>query len=144
MYYSLTMHDTVKKKQAWQEGRKNIEPLHRLKLYEFRKRHASDPDFATTESFIAEGKPWWASFWVLLPKDATDVENIRFILLFSLKPFKPALSDQARESATRNVARLLQRRKDLEDVGYYKALQAKQEETRKEQLGDDDDIPGLD
>jgi hypothetical protein len=144
IYYSLTMHDTVKKKQAWQEGRKNIEPLHKLKLYEFRKGHPSDPDFATTEPFIAEGKPWWAFLWVLLPKDPTDVENIRYGLLFSLKPFKPALSDQARENAERNVARLLQRRKELEDAAYYKALQAKHEATRKEQLGDDDDIPGLD
>jgi hypothetical protein len=144
MYYSLALNDTVKQKQAWQEGRKNIEPLHRLKLYEFRKGHASDPDFATTECFIAEGKQWWAFLWVLLPEDPNDVENIRYYLLFSPKRFKPALSDPARENAARNVARLLQRREELDDTAYYKAFQAKQEAMRKEQLGDYDDIPSLD
>jgi hypothetical protein len=139
VYYSCACHDALKNKQALQKDRKTIEPLHRLKFYEFRKAHISDPDFATTECFVEAGASSWGAMWVILPEDpdAPDaLDLIRYFVVFSPKPFRQALSAHAKESAAIGVARLLQRRKELEAGAFWQAQAAKQL--------DGDDIPGLD
>jgi hypothetical protein len=134
-YYSCAMHDAVKKKEAWKDDRKTIEPLHKLKLYEFRKAHPTDPDFATPESFIEAGAAWWGAMWVLLPEDPDALDQIRYFVVFGPKPFRPALSAQAKENTADAVARLLERRRELEVNAFYKARQTRL---------DDEEIPGLD
>jgi hypothetical protein len=138
-YYSCAMHDAVKKKEAWAKDRKTIEPLHKLKFYEFRKVYPTDPDFATSESFLEAGSVWWGGMWVLLPEDPDALDQIRYFVVFSSKPFRPALSAQAKENAADAVARLLERRKELENTSFYEARRAQQQVRL-----DDDEIPGLD
>ena len=134
-YYSCAMHDAVKEKEAWKNDRKTIEPLHKLKFYEFRKAHPTDPDFATPESFIEAGAAWWGAMWVLLPEDPDALDQIRYFVVFGPKPFRPALSAQAKENTADAVARLLERRRELEVNAFYKARQTRL---------DDEEIPGLD
>jgi hypothetical protein len=136
-YYSASLHDAARQKDAWQNNRGKVEPAHRLKLYEFRKSQPSDPDFATVEPFIENEITWWSSMWVLLPEDAEDIDNIRYFLVFSHKPFRPAMTEQSRELTAMGVARLLERRKELEDGAFYKAQQAKREAI----LDKNDNIP---
>jgi hypothetical protein len=138
-YYSAALHDDVKKKEAWQKDRGTIPPLHKLKFYEHRKAHPTDPDFATPECFIEAGSVWWGAMWVVLPEDPDDLDAIRYFIVFSPKPFRPALSEQAKENAADSVARLLERRREMETGAFYKA--------RRGQLDNedaDDEIPGLD
>jgi hypothetical protein len=135
-YYSCACHDALKKKQAWENDRKTIEPLHKLKFYEFRKTYSSDPDFDTKECFIEAGASWWGAMWVILPEDPDALDLIRYFVVFSSKPFREAMSAQAKENAALGVARLLQRRKELETDTFWRAETAKQ--------SDGDDIPGLD
>jgi hypothetical protein len=134
-YYSCACHDAIKKKEAWANDRKTIPPLHKLKFYEFRKAHPSDPDFATPESFIEAGSVWWGAMWVLLPEDPDALDQIRYFVVFGPKPFRQGLSAQARENAADSVARLLERRRELEVNAFYKARQTEL---------DDEEIPGLD
>jgi hypothetical protein len=136
VYYSCACHDALKSKEAWQKDRKTIEPLHKLKFYEFRKTHTSDPDFAAPECFVEASASWWGAMWVLLPEDPDALDLIRYFVVFSSKPFRQALSAQAKESTAIDVARLLQRRKELEASAFW------QTQTAKELDGDD--IPGLD
>jgi hypothetical protein len=142
-YYSLALTDSVRRREALQAAKQvknsdkpKIEPLHKLKLYEFRKSHLEDPDFTTPEAFIEGGDTWWGSMWVLLPEDSNDVENIRYFLVFSHAPFRPALTGKSRENAAMGVARLIERRKELEDAAYYVAQQAK-----RQAILDTDDLP---
>jgi hypothetical protein len=135
-YYSASLHDAARQKEAWQNNRGKVEPTHRLKLYEFRKARPSDPDFATVEPFIEDGALWWCSMWVLLPENSEEIDNIRYFLVFSPKPFRPAMTEQSRELAAMGVARLLERRKELEDGAFYKAQQAK-----REAISDEDGVP---
>jgi hypothetical protein len=135
-YYSLSLNDAGRRREVWQAWQANkrsnrsgdkpkIEALHKLKLYEFRKSHLNDPDFTTPEAFIEGDAAWWGSMWVLLPENSDDVENIRYFLVFSHTPFRPALTEKSRENAAMGVARLLERRKELENTAYYTAQQAK-------------------
>jgi hypothetical protein len=136
-YYSASLHDAARQKQAWQNNRTKVEPMHRLKFYEFRKSQPSDPDFATVEPFLEDETAWWSSMWVLLPENAEeDIDKIRYFLVFSHKPFRPALTEQSRELAAIGVARLLARRKELEEGAFYKATQAK-----RQAITDDDAMP---
>ena len=142
-YYSAAIHDALKKKTAWADGKKTIEPMHKLKFYEFRKSHVFDPDFATPEPFIEAGMSWWGSMWVVLPENLENFEAIQYFLVFSHRPFKPALSEQARETAADGVARLLERRKDLDSTAFARSQKAKRE-ALLDAGHDDDGIPGLD
>jgi hypothetical protein len=135
-YYSCKCYDALKKKEAWQKDRKRIDPLHKLLFYEFRKTHTSDPDFTTPECFVEASASWWGAMWVVLPEDPDALDLIRYFVVFSSKPFRQALSAQAKESTAVGVARLLQRRKELEAAAFWQAQAAKQL--------DGDDIPGLD
>jgi hypothetical protein len=135
-YYSCACHDAIKKKEAWANDRKTIPPLHKLKFYEFRKVNSNDPDFATPEPFIEGGSSHWGAMWVILPEDPNALDQIQYIVVFSPKPFRPALSAQARENAADGVARLLERRRELEVNAFYKARQT-------QLLDDDEEIPGL-
>jgi hypothetical protein len=139
-YYSASLHDAQRQRQAWQDNRTKLEPLHRLKLYEFRKANSNDPDFATTEPFIENEVAWWASMWVLLPQDSKDIDSIRYFLVFSHKPFRPALTEQSRALAAMGVARLLERRKELESEAFYKAQTAKRRALLDEN-DQEDDLP---
>jgi hypothetical protein len=72
-YYSVAVNDAVRWREALQASKESrskdrlkIEPLHKLKLYEFRKSHLNDPDFTTPEAFIEGGSAWWGSPWVPL------------------------------------------------------------------------------
>jgi hypothetical protein len=122
-YYSCAIHDAAKKKEAWANDRKTIPPLHKLHFYEHRKGHPSDPDFTTSDSFIEAGAEWFGGMWVLLPEDPDALDQIRYFVVFSPKPFRPALSAQAKENAADSVARLLERRRELEVNSFYKAKQ---------------------
>jgi hypothetical protein len=133
-YYSCSVNDAAVQKEAWQRKEK-IEPLHRLKLYEFRQRDATDPDFATTEVFIQDGKPWWTMMWVLLPEDPLEVEAYRYFLVFSPNRAVIAWSDALRNDQSSGVERLLARRKELEDGKFFQEQQAK-----RRQLQDEDEI----
>ena len=135
-YYSCTMQDAVKSKEAWKRDRSTIEPLHKLKFYEFRKGRPTDPDFTIPESFIEGGHAWWGSMWVFLPENADALDQIRYFVVFSSKPFRQALSAQAKENTSDMVARLLERRREMEMGAYYKAKQA----LDAEQL-DEDELP---
>jgi hypothetical protein len=53
------------------------------------------------------------------------VESIRYFLVFSHTPFRPALTDKSKENAAMGVARLLERRKELENLAYYSAQQVR-------------------
>jgi hypothetical protein len=134
-YYSAALHDALKKDEAFKKDRGTIPPLHKLKFYEFRKAHPSDPDFATSECFIEAKAVWWGGMWVLLPEDPEALDLIRYFVVFSPKPFRPALSAQAKENTADSVARLLARRKELELITFSKAQLAEL---------DAEEIPGLD
>jgi hypothetical protein len=133
-YYSCSVNDAVAQKEAWQR-KESIEPLHRLKLYEFRQREATDPDFATTEPFVQDGRAWWAMLWVILPENPEQVEAYRYSMAFS--PHRPAgaWSDALRQDQSSGVERLLQRRRELEDGKFFQEQQA-----RRRQLQDEDEI----
>lgn len=130
-YYSGSLNDSVRWREARAASKQargdkpKIEPLHRLKFYEFRKSSSQDPDFTTPEPFIEANAVWWGSMWVLLPEDVEDVENIRYFVIFSHNGFRPALTEKAKENTSLSVARLLERRKELENASYYAAQQAK-------------------
>jgi hypothetical protein len=117
-YYSLSVNDALAQKEAWQRKDK-IEPLHRLKLYEFRQREVTDPDFATTEPFVQAGKAWWAMMWVVLPKNPEEVESYRYFLAFSPQRPAGAWSDALRTDQSSSAERLLQRRKELEEQKFF-------------------------
>jgi hypothetical protein len=112
-------------------------PLHKLHFYEFRKAQPTDPDFYS-ESFIEAGAVWHGGMWVVLPEDPEALDQIRYFVVFGSKPFRPALSPQARENAAESSARLLERRKEMEATAFYKAQQA-----RLDADSDSDEIPGL-
>jgi len=137
-YYSCAMHDAVKKREAWKSNRGTIPPLHKLHFYEHRQAHSTDPDFATPESFIEAGGVWWGGMWVREPEDPNALDQIRYGVVFSPKPFRPALSAQAKENTANAVARLQKRRRELEVNAFYMAKQAQ----GQGQL-DDEEIPGL-
>jgi hypothetical protein len=139
VYYSCACHDAVKKKEAWVHDRKTIPPLHKLKFYEFRKIHPSDPDFTIPEAFIEDDRVWWGALWVVLPENPNALDEIRYFVVFSPGPFRQGLSTHARENAADSVARLLERRRELEANAFYRARQAQLDDNT-----DDDEIPGLD
>jgi hypothetical protein len=137
-YYKLYLQDAIKNKEAWQRNRERVEPLHKLHFFEFRKAQPTDPDFAISKSFIEAGSDWWGAMWVLLPEDPEALDLIRYFVVFGPKRFRPALSAQAKENTADSVARLLERRREMETGAFYKAQQTQLDD---EDAGDD--IPGL-
>ena len=81
---------------------------------------------------------WWGGMWVREPEDPNALDQIRYGVVFSPKPFRPALSAQAKENTANAVARLQKRRRELEVNAFYMAKQAQ----GQGQL-DDEEIPGL-
>jgi hypothetical protein len=140
-YYSMTVQDTVKAREAWQNKEK-IEPLARLKLYQFRQKSLDDPDFAASEPLVYEGKDYWALLWVGVPPDfpeeanEQDLKRIAYALVFSL--WRPAekWEKNLREYALTAADYLRARRKELEALKWA--------QTRKVELKadiEDDEIP---
>ena len=134
-YYACSVNDAVAQKEAWQRNKEKIEPLHRLKLYEFRQREATDPDFATTEPFIQDGKRWWGMMWVQMP-DSNNVESFRYHLLFSQQRPASAWSNALKEDQSSGAERLKARRKELEGSLFYRQQMAK-----RQKLQDEDQVP---
>ena len=101
IYHSATISEPLEKGQSAKP------PLVRgLKIYEFRKRLDSDPDFQGTESFELLGTSYYLALWVEVGgKD--DFENLKFTLALLKKPYssEPTVSCQQTLAALANRMR---------------------------------------
>ena len=133
-YYSMTLQDAVKAKQSLQNKEK-VEPLARLKLYQFRQNSLDDPDYVSSEPFVHEGRSFWALLWVDVPEDFPDPEKvteqdlkrIQYCLVFS--PRRPSEKWESGLKDTLQSAQqhLLARRRELEERKLLKARRVQQE-----------------
>jgi len=129
-YYSMTIQDTVKSREAWENDEK-CEPLGRLKLYQFRQSSTDDPDFASSAPFSHDGKDFWALLWVIVPPDfpeeATDqdLKRIQYALVFSLWRPSEKWEKNLREYALSAQDYLRARRKELAALEWKQAKKVK-------------------
>src|SRR5215468_4287346 len=72
VYHSATISP------PYHKGQNSQPPLIKgLKVYEFRKRKESDPDFQTVQPFELFGKEWFLALWVEVGKP-DELESLKF------------------------------------------------------------------
>ena len=140
-YYSLTLRDAGKVKEALQRNEKP-EPLSRLKLYQFRQNAPSDPDYISSTPFTHEDRGYWALMWVDIPENfpveptEADLKRITYHLVFSTRrpseKWERGITDEVQSAQ----AHLMARRRELEE---RKLLQARR--VRSELEYEADEIP---
>jgi hypothetical protein len=134
-YYSMDIRDQEKARQAWQQRKERIEPLCRLKLYQFRQRNLEDPDYTSDSCFVYEGRGYWACLWVDVPQDLPGLENvteqdlqrIAHTLVFSSRRPVPKWTPLLKEQSLNAHEHLIARRRELEDRKLLQARRAKAE-----------------
>ena len=133
-FFSMTMQDAVKAKQSLQRKEK-VEPLARLKLYQFRKDSLADCDYLSSTPFLHEGRSYWALLWVDVPEDFPEPEKvteanlkqIRYYLVFSLHRPSEKWESGLKDTIQSAQQHLLARRRELEERKLLKARQVQQE-----------------
>jgi hypothetical protein len=132
-YYSMTIQDAVKAKELLQR-KEQVEPLARLKLYQFRQNSLDDPDYASSAPFVHEGRGFWALLWVEVPDFADqekgteqDLRRMKYYLVFS--PHRPQEKwEKGLMDTLQNAQQhLLTRRAELEERKLLKARRVQQQ-----------------
>jgi hypothetical protein len=133
IYHSATISEPFAKGQA------SKPPLAKgLKLYEFRKRRDSDPDFQSSEGFGLFGGTYFAALWVELgAKD--DFEALRFTLALLEKPCSEELTADIQHTLDALRARMLARAQEAEEEKAYREKQAAIEGDNLERLAEEPD-----
>src|SRR5271166_1419509 len=81
-YHSVSIYNAEARKDAFKSKQK-IDPLARLKFYEFRKKLATDPDFSTTKEPLRIGAAvLYGNLWVTYNEDPDALEDMTFRVIF--------------------------------------------------------------
>jgi hypothetical protein len=114
IYHSATISEPLEK------GQPAKPPLVRgLKIYEFRKRRDSDPDFQGTEEFQLLGASYYLALWVEVGgKD--DLENLRFTLALIEKPYLSEPTAGCQQTLTSLANRMRERAREATEEREYK------------------------
>jgi hypothetical protein len=136
-YYSATVRDAEKAKQAWVKSKEQIEPLARLKIYQFQGLNpGEDPDYATSEPWIYNGKARWALLWIDVPKnfpenedDITedDLRKIEYCLILSSRRPREKWQKGLQEDLRSAQSHLILMRRDLASKRLMQARRLKNE-----------------
>jgi hypothetical protein len=137
IYHSATIS------APYHKGETAIPPLAKgVKLYEFRKRKDTDPDFQTPEGgFELSGKTYHLALWVQVGTKE-DIDDLKFTLALLTKPYAVELTSECQGTLGSLRERMRARAKELEEEKSYREKQA--ETAAAVTLNDDgepDDLP---
>ena len=132
-YFSMALQDATKAKELIQKKEK-VESLAKLKLYQFKQNSLDDPDYASNEPFVCQGRSFWALLWVDAPEfpdpekiSEEDLKLVKYNLVFSLRrpvqKWERALQDTLQSAQEHLVAR----RRELEERKLLKARRVQQQ-----------------
>jgi hypothetical protein len=110
-----------------------------LKIYEFRKRRDSDPDFQSSEGFELFGVTYHLALWVEVGgKD--DIEHLKFILALVTEPYSVELTADCQQTLAALRDRMRERAREAEEEREYREQQAATA-AGHDPDGEPDDIP---
>jgi hypothetical protein len=136
IYHSATISEQYRK------GEPAKPPLAKgVKIYEFRKRNDSDPDFQSPEGFELLGKTYHLALWVRVG-GKEDVDDLNFRLELLSKPYAVELTTEVKGTLGSLRERMQTRAKELEDEKAYQEKQvAPAAAVKLNQDGEPDDLP---
>jgi hypothetical protein len=142
-YHSMLFYGSAERKATLKEKSK-CPASAKTKLYETRKRLATDPDFHAPEPFSLAGIVWYASLSVR-DTNPEDLEALTISLTLSREPLRQAASPEAVSSITAFRERLAQRELERQ-ARLEEEEKAAQSESGKSRFaasldGDPDEIP---
>jgi hypothetical protein len=118
IYHSATISEPYVK------GQQSGPPLAKgIKVYEFRKRRDSDPDFQSPESFSLLGRNYYLALWVEVGTN-DDLEELKFTIALLTEPYSAELTSDCQQTMRALRERLKERVKELEDERAYNESQA--------------------
>lgn len=133
MYHSATISD------AYCKGAPTSPPLAKgVKIYEFRKKDDSDPDFQSPDGFDLLGKNYYLALWVAIG-GKEDIEDLKFTLALLPKPYAVKPTAECASTLTSLRERMRTRAKELEEEKAYSEKQAAA--VSYNEYGEPDDLP---
>jgi hypothetical protein len=125
-YYTLAISDAVAKREALKR-KETLEPLHKFRLFQFAQREITDPAYVSERSFLQDGTIWWALLWVDCPLDCDNVEEIKYVLVFSPRRPQERWTDRLKDSLEGSLAHFKARQSELEGRLLYNKRRAEQQ-----------------